>query len=124
MGRNDDAFHKAHETRACVHYCANLDVRFLSLLNGGHCKGRGDIASRVDILLDQDPADPAVPPHLSLMYPTVEEATRIFEALAEGGQVTMKPGKTFWSEYFAMATDRFGTPWAINCEKQVLKEAS
>jgi PhnB protein len=51
---------------------------------------------------------------LSLSYPTVEEATRIFEALAEGGQVTMALGKTFWSELFGMVTDRFGTPWMIN----------
>ena len=60
------------------------------------------------------PADGMKGFSLSLMYPTVEEATRIFEALAEGGQVTMKPGKTFWSEYFGMATDRFGTPWMVN----------
>jgi PhnB protein len=51
---------------------------------------------------------------LSLIYPTVEEATRIFGALAEGGRITMEPGKTFWSEYFGMLTDRFGTPWMVN----------
>jgi PhnB protein len=51
---------------------------------------------------------------LSLMYPTVEKAQQIFEVLSEGGQVTMPPEKTFWSEYFVMLTDRFGTPWMIN----------
>src|ERR1700712_929798 len=51
---------------------------------------------------------------LSLIYPTVEKAQQIFEVLSEGGQVTMQPGKTFWSEYFVMLTDRFGTPWMIN----------
>jgi PhnB protein len=27
------------------------------------------------------------------------------------------PGQqTFWAAYFGMLTDRFGTPWMINCE--------
>jgi PhnB protein len=51
---------------------------------------------------------------LALNYPTVEEATRIFNTLAEGGQVKMPLGETFWSELFGMVTDRFGTPWLIN----------
>jgi len=51
---------------------------------------------------------------LSLIYPTTAEAKRIFDALAEGGQVTMPLQKTFWAEAFGMLTDRFGTPWMIN----------
>src|SRR6185312_7014826 len=34
---------------------------------------------------------------LSLALSTPEEVDRIFNALAEGGQVTMPAGKTFWS---------------------------
>ena len=26
--------------------------------------------------------------------------------------------KTSWSTGFGMATDRFGTPWMVNCEQQ------
>jgi PhnB protein len=37
---------------------------------------------------------------LSLIYPTVAEAQRIFAALAEAGQITMPIGKTFWAEAF------------------------
>ncbi len=44
------------------------------------------------------------------------EAERIFNALAEEGSVTMPLQKTFWAARFAMLTDRFGTPWMINCE--------
>ncbi len=42
------------------------------------------------------------------------EATRIFEALAEGGQITMPLGETFWSPRSGMCTDRFGTSWMVN----------
>ncbi|HTR59743.1 MAG TPA: VOC family protein [Casimicrobiaceae bacterium] len=51
---------------------------------------------------------------LSLTYPTVAEAKRVFEALAEGGKVTMPLDKTFWAEAFGMLVDRFGTPWMVN----------
>jgi PhnB protein len=46
-----------------------------------------------------------------------EEAERVFAALAEGGAVTMPIQETFWARRFGMLTDRFGTPWMINCEK-------
>ncbi len=50
---------------------------------------------------------------LSLAYATGAEAARAFNALAEGGQVTMPLGKTFWSPCFGMLTDRFGMGWMI-----------
>ena len=46
------------------------------------------------------------------------EAERVFDALAEGATVTMPLAETFWAVKFGMLTDRFGTPWMINCEKQ------
>ena len=54
---------------------------------------------------------------LSLIYPTVVEATRVFNALADGGKVIMPLDKTFWAKAFGMLVDRFGTPWMINCEQ-------
>lgn len=56
--------------------------------------------------------------HLSLAVATVQEAERIYAALSEGGKIAMPLGETFWSPRFAMFTDRFGTPWMINCEAQ------
>jgi PhnB protein len=53
---------------------------------------------------------------LSLTYPTAADARRMFDALVQGGQVTMPLQKTFWSEAFGMLVDRFGTPWMINTE--------
>ena len=46
----------------------------------------------------------------------VAEAQRVFEALAEGGEVRMPMGETFWSPMFGMCVDRFGTPWMVNAE--------
>ncbi|HUH92529.1 MAG TPA: VOC family protein [Casimicrobiaceae bacterium] len=51
---------------------------------------------------------------LSLIYPTVAEAKRVFDALGDGGKVTMPFGKTFWAEAFGMLVDRFGTHWMVN----------
>jgi PhnB protein len=46
------------------------------------------------------------------------EGERVFNALAEGGSVQMPYQKTFWAHRFGMVTDKFGTPWMINCEKE------
>ena len=43
------------------------------------------------------------------------EAERLFNALADSGTVTMPFTETFWALRFGMVTDRFGTPWMINC---------
>ena len=51
---------------------------------------------------------------VTLTYPDVAEGKRVFDALAEGGQVRMPFGKTFWAEAFGMTVDRFGTPWMVN----------
>ena len=52
---------------------------------------------------------------VTVAVPTTAEAERIFKALAEGGRVTMPFEATFWSPGFGMVTDRFGTPWMVNC---------
>jgi PhnB protein len=45
-----------------------------------------------------------------------ERGERIFNALAQGGTVTMPFEKTFWASGFGMCVDRFGIPWMVNCE--------
>ncbi len=55
---------------------------------------------------------------LALNYPTVKEARRIFDALAEGGKVIMPLDKTFWVEAFGMLVDKHGTPWMVGGGKQ------
>jgi PhnB protein len=50
---------------------------------------------------------------LSLSPSDVVEADRLFDALAEGGQVQMPLAKTFFSPRFGMVADRFGVLWMI-----------
>lgn len=50
---------------------------------------------------------------LSLTVDGVAEAERLFGVLAEGGQVQMPLGKTFFSPIFGMVADRYGVSWMI-----------
>jgi PhnB protein len=67
----------------------------------------------------------APPPHyrkpqgttVTLDVATPAEAERLFAALSEKAEVQMPIQETFWAQRFAMLTDRFGTPWMINCGK-------
>jgi PhnB protein len=43
----------------------------------------------------------------------VSDAKRVFDALAENGNVTQALEPTFFSEAFGMCVDRFGTPWMV-----------
>lgn len=51
---------------------------------------------------------------LSLAMHDEAEARRAFDALAEGGEVQMPLGKTFWSPCYGMLKDRFGLSWMVN----------
>ena len=69
---------------------------------------------------DGGPGKPA-PQHcgisLSVNVPKdVDKARRVFNALAEGGQVTMPFDKTFWGAMFGMLTDKFGIAWMVNSD--------
>ena len=54
---------------------------------------------------------------VSLHVDEEAEAERVFAALSEGGEVTMPLAETFWARRFGMFTDRYGTPWMINCSR-------
>lgn len=71
-----------------------------------------------DLMASDCPADLYKTPqglNVSLHFDTVNEAERIFHALAEGGNIDMPFAETFWAKGFGMVTDKFGTPWMINC---------
>lgn len=42
------------------------------------------------------------------------DADRIFNALAEGGTITMPLADQFWGDYYGSLTDRFGVNWMVN----------
>lgn len=50
---------------------------------------------------------------LVLTVDTEAQARRHFDALAEGGEVTMDLQKTFWSPAYGMLKDRFGVHWMV-----------
>ena len=50
---------------------------------------------------------------LSLTAANDGEASRLFSALSDGGQVQMPLGKTFFASSFGMVADRFGVSWMV-----------
>jgi PhnB protein len=50
---------------------------------------------------------------LSITAANEAEADRVFEALADGGQVRLPLAKTFFSPRFGMLADRFGVGWMV-----------
>lgn len=63
------------------------------------------------------------PPHaagnasVNVMPDTPEEAERIFEALAKGGETVMPLEETFWAYRFGALKDKYGQSWMVNCLK-------
>jgi len=53
---------------------------------------------------------------ICLNFDSVEEGEDAFNALAEGGRITMPYSDTFWAKKFGMVVDRLGIPWIINGE--------
>ena len=53
---------------------------------------------------------------LSITVADAAACKRLFDALADGGQVRMPLAKTFWAPMFGMVADRFGVGWMISAE--------
>ena len=54
---------------------------------------------------------------IAVDYATVDEAEAVFNALADGGQVSMPMQPAFWAKRWGMLVDKFGTPWIVNGEQ-------
>ena len=52
---------------------------------------------------------------INLEPDTRAETERLFERLAEGGNVDMPLQDMFWGDYFGALTDKFGVRWMFNC---------
>lgn len=71
------------------------------------------------LMASDDPTGDFEPPRgVSVNYATtdVADAKRVFDALAEGGEIRAPMEQTFWSPAFGMCVDRFGTPWMVGAE--------
>ncbi len=51
--------------------------------------------------------------NVNVSLPTAAEAKRVWDRLADGGEVRMPLEATFWTPAFGALTDRFGTRWMI-----------
>jgi PhnB protein len=49
---------------------------------------------------------------------SIEEAEKLFNALADNGTVQMPLEETFWAHRFGMLVDKFGVAWMINYDKE------
>jgi len=67
------------------------------LVSDGHCQGKPNFQGF----------------SLSVSVANGVEAKRVFDALADGGQVQMPLTKTFFSPSFGMVADRFGVGWMV-----------
>ncbi len=80
---------------------ATLNVRGATIMaSDGNCGGKPSFSGISLSLGAKDDAD----------------AKRLFDALADGGQVQMPLGKTFFASSFGMLADRFGVGWMIIVE--------
>jgi PhnB protein len=50
---------------------------------------------------------------LAISASSEPDADKVFNALADGGKVTMPMAKTFFSPRFGMLTDKFGVGWMV-----------
>src|SRR6266404_8966872 len=53
---------------------------------------------------------------LSIDVPDEKKAESVFNALTDGGKVTMPLEKTFWAPKFGMLEDRFGVGWMVSVQ--------
>lgn len=81
-----------------------------------HATFKGDgftfMASDGDLSKSVDPEAGNVSLSLGIADPA--QAQRVFEALAEGGNVKMPFADAFWGGKFGVLVDRFGTEWMVS----------
>ncbi|MEQ1508333.1 MAG: VOC family protein [Myxococcota bacterium] len=53
---------------------------------------------------------------VSVSWPSIDEARRVFDAIGKGGKTVMPFDRTFWTDGFGMVTDRFGILWMVSCD--------
>lgn len=64
---------------------------------------------------DVDPSrfQPVRSAYLTLTLDSIAEAERVYRALGDGGEITMKMDETFFAHRFAQLRDRFGVLWML-----------
>jgi PhnB protein len=89
--------------------CADT-MRFYERTLGGKQSGR--VLMACDATLDE-PYEAMKGVAIALNYPTAAEARRVFDALAEAGEVRVQLQPTYHAEAFGKLVDRYGASWMI-----------
>ncbi len=55
---------------------------------------------------------------LTIDLDSEDEQSKLFEALSQGGQITMPLMDTAWNARFGMLIDKYGFSWSFNCDKK------
>ena len=79
-------------------------------------EGGGAIFASDDMFGDAEPMQGS---SIHMAFPTAEEGRVAFEKLAEGGEVRMPYGETFWTPGFGTLRDRFGINWMISTNEHI-----
>lgn len=74
---------------------------------------RMELGGTVVMGADIPNSEPMRSAYLTLSADTEQDAERVYDLLADGGQIFMKMEKTFFANRFAMLRDRFGTSWML-----------
>ena len=83
------------------------------IIHGGHSLMGSDVLEGMGPKLQ-----PGNNVQLNLHVDTRAETDRLFNAFAQGGQVTMPLEEQFWGDYFGACVDKFGISWMFGCPEQ------
>ena len=75
--------------------------------------GRGTLLMGSDRPASMGPTTTGDNYAIAISTDSKEEATRLFNGLSAGGEVTMPLEEAFWGSYFGMLTDKFGIQWMV-----------
>lgn len=53
--------------------------------------------------------------HICIEPDSRDETKRLFDALSEGGAISMPLQDMFWGAYYGSCSDKFGVQWMVNC---------
>jgi uncharacterized glyoxalase superfamily protein PhnB/uncharacterized protein YndB with AHSA1/START domain len=76
---------------------------------GGHVLMATDAPESMGFKLEQ-----GTNMHINLEPDSKEETKRLYDALSDGGKVTMELQDMFWGDYLGTCTDKYGINWMFN----------
>ncbi len=92
----------------------NLIMHIELKILGGHSLMGTDAPDSMGFTVNQGNAV-----HINLESDTRIETKRLFDALSNGGSISMPLQDMFWGAYYGSCTDKFGVQWMFNCNEKL-----